>query len=60
MQSTMAAFYRGWDMTLVIVATLPFLMGVGIAISVVNGYLKVGRSICIIKSPSSINIHNLR
>jgi hypothetical protein len=36
-----AAFYRGWDMAFVIVATLPFLVGVGMAISVVTGKLKV-------------------
>ena len=37
----LAAFWRGWDMALVIVATMPFLVGVGMAISMVTGRLKV-------------------
>ena len=41
-----AAFYRGWDMAFVIVATLPFLVGVGMAISVVTGRLSV-RYFCV-------------
>jgi hypothetical protein len=36
-----AAFWKGWDMALVIVATMPFLVGVGMAVSVVTGRLKV-------------------
>jgi hypothetical protein len=38
------AFWKGWDMALVIVATMPFLVGVGMAVSAGTGRLKVSSS----------------
>ena len=57
-----AAFYKGWDMTLVILAATPVLAGVGIAIGIVMANLGKKASDAYAKASSIVaeNLGNVR
>ena len=58
----LAAFYKGWDMTLVILAATPVLAGVGIAIGIVMANLGKKASDAYAKASSIVteNLGNVR